>query len=129
MAGKSGRIGPQEQRFLELLLSGNSVAEAGRQLGIAERTAYRWNVDPELKAALKEMEGEKLSRAIRMLSVVAGKAVATLAANMQADVPAAVQVRAALGILDQVVKLKTALELEERVAQLEQMLVGKEGNT
>lgn len=122
-----GKLTAQKLRFIEALASGLSIAKAGEEAMVSPATSYRWSEEPEVVAKLTELQDASLTSATRLLSRLATTAAATLGTNMQSDRPASIQVRAALGILDQAIKLKTALELEGRVLALEKLLEVKEG--
>ncbi len=105
--------------------AGRTVAEAAQQAGIAERTAYRRLKEPHVQQQLREVRAALHDRAVGRLADSLDAAVATLVRDLEASSPS-VQVRAAVAILEQGVKLRTSVELERRVAAAEAAVTQEE---
>ena len=107
------------------LATGSTVAEAAQRAGIAERTAYRRLKEPQTQQQIREVRAALLDRAVGKLADSMDAAVATLVRNLTAA-PPSVQVRAAVALLEQGVKLRTSVELEQRVAAAETAVTQEE---
>lgn len=120
--GKPTTLRPGQARAIEALLASESVPEAARLAGVPQRTLYRWLDEPAFAAALRRAESRIIDEAARRLARVTTKAIATLEAMLDdPSVPAATRVRAALGVLDQAIRLRELRDITERVAQLEEI--------
>ncbi len=119
--GKIHRI----DALVTALAAGTPVAEAAARAGIAERTAYRRLQEPQVKQQIREIRAEVVTRAVGKLADSMDAAVATLVRNLAAESPS-VQVRAAVAILEQGVKLRSSVELEQRVAEAEAAVTQEE---
>ena len=106
------------------LAAGTTVAEAAQQAGISERTAYRRLAEPHTKQQIQDVRAVLFTRAVGRLADGMDAAVATLVRNLS-DAPPSVQVRAAVALLEQAVKLRTSEELAQRVAALEVEVAGE----
>ena len=106
------------------LAVGTTVAEAAQQAGISERTAYRRLAEPHTKQQIQDVRAVLFTRAVGRLADGMDAAVATLVRNLAAPSPS-VQVRAAVALLEQAVKLRTSEELAQRVAALEVEVAGE----
>ena len=110
----------KREEAITALLAQPTIAEAARAVGLGEKTLRRWLQDPEFASAYRAARRQVTENALVALQRAAGKAVATLARNLSAPAPAAVQVRAALGILDQTFKAVELLDLGDEIAELKQ---------
>jgi hypothetical protein len=95
-----------DDRLLAALAAGRSVEDAARTAGVAERTAYR---DELISAALGELVD------------CASEAVATLRALLSAA-DERVRLGAAKSTLEQLLRLRETLTLNQRLAALERTL-------
>ncbi|MBB4931409.1 hypothetical protein F4561_002229 [Lipingzhangella halophila] len=82
------------------------------------RSIVRWNNEPEFQTRVREIRRELLDNVLGALSDAGVEAVTALRASLTADSDA-VRVRAAQAILTNVVSLRAALDVEERLARLE----------
>jgi hypothetical protein len=114
-----------ETAVILALAQGCSTDEAGRAGGVTGRTVRRWMTDPTFAARVSEMRVQILDRAVGALVGASTEAVATLRELMRGSSSDNVRMRAALGILDAVVTMRESLELERRIAALEDAM--KEG--
>jgi hypothetical protein len=118
--GADGALTGQRLAFAELLAGGSTVKAAAEQLSLSKRTGYRWADDPAIKAAVMAAQREHMDVALRALSRSARSAVVALVRNVSATAAPSVQVRAAMAILDSLLKLRQATEIEDRIAALEE---------
>src|SRR5262249_6668559 len=119
---------PKQQGLLEALLKGYSVPDAARELNIPRRTAYSWVRRPEFEAELRRGMRESLDQVLRALTRSGLQAVSVLRRNMGHDVSAGTQVRAAIAILEQTVKLGEHYGIEQRLLALEEALAAQGDN-
>lgn len=114
---------PRQLQAIEALLSSDTVPSAAKACGVPVRTLYNWLEEPAFIAALRRAENRVIDEAARRLARVTGKAIAALEAVL--DDPAShpgVRVRAALGILEQTLKVRSARDLDERLSALEEAI-------
>src|SRR5262249_47488493 len=109
---------PYHEFLLAAFASGGSVDEAAQQAGVSRRTAQRWRAlhHQEVLTARREMLDGMLSR-VRAALRAALERLESIAKNSEDE---AVAVRAALGLWDIFGRVSDRMELEERLAALEQ---------
>jgi len=112
------RHGRGEELLLSALAAGSSAEEAALAAGVSVRTVYRRLASPAFCSRLATMRDELVSAALGELVGCAEQAVATLRRLLEADAER-VQLGAARTILDQLLRLREAVLLEQRVATLE----------
>jgi len=113
-------IRPNQRKALEALAAGQTNRDAALVAGVAESTIYKWRSEDAFKQALQQATDDKLNDATRSIIGVVSVAIDTLqdvATNIEA--PPTARVAAARAILDNALKLRTQLELEQRLATLE----------
>lgn len=116
-----GRRTRGEERLLTALAAGSSVEQAARSAGVSERTAYRRLADPAFRSRLAIVRDDLVREALGDLVGSASAAVATLRRLLAAS-NEHVQLGAARALLDQLLRLREALELAQRVSALERRL-------
>jgi hypothetical protein len=83
------------------------------------RSIVRWKADdPDFQARVRDLRGQLLDSVLGRLADAAVKAVTTLEESLTAE-SEQTRVRAALGILSTLVSVRSAVDIEERVAALE----------
>jgi hypothetical protein len=115
------KITAPQQRAIVALLSTKNVAEAAQQANVGERTLFRWMAEDVLfKAALAVAEGEMINAATRRLLQHQDVAL-TVILSIMADkkLSAGVRLRAALAIVDTMLKLRELNNIEARLSALE----------
>lgn len=116
----SEKLTTKQQAAIAAILRCPTLAEAAKAIGVARVTVSRWMTDSTFKRELSKAEGDLIASATRRLATLTEKAIRTLEQLLQdKDTPAPVRVRAALGVLESMVKLKSFQNLEERVSDLE----------
>lgn len=113
MAGWNAR----QQRVAVLLASGSTIRNAAAETSTGERTIYTWLDDTGYRAFIASLRGRLLDEAIGKLTDSAA-AVGVLRGLLD-DLSGHVRLRAALGILDTLVKYREHIELDERLSELE----------
>ena len=115
-----------EDPLLLALACGATVEAAARQCGLSDRTVYRRLKDAEFKRRLEGVRADMVQRSAGMLTAAAGEAVRTLLALQKESAPAAVRLGAARAVLEIGVKLRQLVELEVRLAELEELVAGRD---
>ncbi len=112
-----------QQRAIAALIASKSTVEAAKIAGVGERTLRRWLTEPTFKAALAIAEQEIIGSATRRLLGYMETAIYVVA-NLMADrnVSAGIRLRAAGTILDYSLRLREMLNIEERLAALEEAI-------
>lgn len=109
-----------EDALVLALACGLSAEQAARQAGVSVSTAYRRLDDPAFRARLDDLRRDMLARAAAMLTAAAVEAVRTLADLLKPANGPSVRLNAARSVLEHGVKLRALVEVEERLADLEQ---------
>jgi hypothetical protein len=123
----NSKITPQQQRAVAALLSSKSVAEAAKQTGVSLRTMFRWmNDDPAFKVALSAAESALIDAATRRLLAHQEHAL-TVILSIMADkqYAAGVRLRAAMAVVDYMLKLRELRNIEDRLTALEEAYAGQ----
>jgi len=116
----SQQLSVKQRRFVTAMLSARTVADAARQAGIAERTAYLYLSDPHIQAALDHALDETLSHTAHQATAAMDRALAALCAILDdpASSPVA-RIAAARAILQVGPRLHESVTLTKRIASLE----------
>ena len=101
------------------LACGLSAEQAAKQAGVSPATVYRRLQDPAFQQRAEELRHEMLTRAAAMLTAAGVESVRTLADLLTPAYAPAVRLTAARSILDLGVKLRSLVELEGRLLDLE----------
>jgi hypothetical protein len=100
------------------LAGGKTVEAAAGEAGVSERTAYRRLEDPEFRRRVTEARATMVERALGKTADGMADAADTLRRLLTAG-SGPVQLGAARSLLELGVKLRESVELEERIAALE----------
>ena len=118
----SGNLSARKQRFVVALFAEPTILDAAKAAGVSERTAHRYVRDPDVKRALSEALDNLLGDVTRQTVAAMGAAVRTLAALHQAgDIPPGARVSAARAILGSGLTMREAVDLAQRVTELERL--------
>src|SRR5262249_28802731 len=98
---------------------GATVENAARKSGICERTVYRRLAEPAFRAQIAKLRTEMMQRAAAMLTAAAMEAVKTLMALQAPGISPAVRLGAARAVVELGTKVRESVELEQRIAALE----------
>ena len=107
-----------DERLLSALASGRSVSQAAQAAGLSERTVYRRLSGPAFQQRLSALRDELVTSALAELAGSAGAAVETLKGLLTSR-EERVQLAAAKAMLDQLLRLREAVALEQRLQALE----------
>ena len=109
---------PKQERVALLIAAGRSIKAAALETKCGERTVHGWLDDPRYRSLIAELRNRMLDEAVGSLAEATNEAVGTLRELLDDD-HANVRLRAAMGILDAVVRLREHVELEVRITALE----------
>jgi hypothetical protein len=114
----------KQDETIAVLLAVPTIAEAARQVGVGERTLFRWlHTDSAFQAAYREARRDAVQQAIARIQQATSTAVTTLEAVMRdSDKPSSSRVSAAKGVLELALKAIEFDDLEARVSALEAAL-------
>jgi hypothetical protein len=118
-----GRQNADDWLILELA-AGKTVAEAAGVAGLGERTVYRRLDDPAFRQRVADGRAAFVAQALAKLSEASGRAVQTLVTLLEAEADS-IKLGAARSILDLGMKLREAVEIEERLRRLEALQQGE----
>lgn len=124
MGGHGEKRARKQEAAIIALLQAPTIEEAAKVCGIGESTLWRWMQQPDFQAAYRDARRRVVEAALAGLQQAAGEAVGALRKNLTCG-QAGTEVRAAVAILEQAVKATELLELEERIARLEEALAGR----
>ena len=110
---------PKQDHAATLLASGMSVKNCAAKIDAGLRTVYDWLEQDEFRKLVGRYQAAMVDEALGKLSKTATKAVKTLVNCLDSNESDSVKVRAALGILDQLVRIRDATEIEQRLTDLE----------
>jgi transposase-like protein len=113
----------KEMLLVLALASGASVAAAARKTGCSARTLFRRLEDEAFRRQIARARTQLVTRATSMLAQTSIRAVATLRKLLNDQNPS-VKRMAARGVLDALARLSGQGEIEERVAELETVVLG-----
>jgi hypothetical protein len=113
-----------EDSLLLALACGATVEAAARQCGLSERTVYNRLGDDEFKKRLERVRADMVDRSAGMLTAAGGESVRTLMA-LQKDSTPAVRLGAARTILEMGLKIRQLVDLEQRMAELEELVAAQ----
>jgi hypothetical protein len=108
----------KQERLALLLAEGKTVKDAATLSEIGERTAFTWLADRRFQAFVYQLRGRMLDAALGRLADDATRAVDTFVALLDEET-ANVRLRAALGILGSMGRLREHVEFEQRLLVLE----------
>ena len=116
-------ISTNQERFITAVLSTRTIADAARQIGISERTAYRYLDEPEVRAALDSALDQALSQAAQRAAVGMDRALATLYTILEdANTPLTARIAVARLLLQTGPRLHETITLMQRMESIEKRL-------
>jgi len=116
-------LSPRQHRFVAAMMVARTVAEAAASVGVTERTAYKYLARREVKQALSDALDQAMSQATRLVVGSMADALETLQRiHTDEEAPSGSRVAAARAILASGPQLREALDIAERVAELEAKL-------
>src|SRR5262249_22596851 len=128
-AAESGRglvmaRGRKWESAVAALLTTPTMEEAARQVGISVRTLRDWLARPGVQRLYPEARPQVLEGAVGRLQQAGNRAVDALLRNLNCDRPA-VEIRAAVAVLNEAYRGLEVLDLESELAELRAKLEGR----
>ncbi len=111
-----------DDKLLMALACGGTVDQAAQAAGLSKRTAYRRLKNPDFRRRLTELRTDMATRTSGLLIAAGGEFVKTLMELAKPTAPAAVRLGAARAGLELGIRTRESVELEARVAALEQQM-------
>ena len=119
MSGSSQKLTLRQEQAIGALLCQPTFEKAAEMAGVGVATLRRWLKCREFIAHYREARRQMVEQAIARLQQVARDAVDTMAGCLQ-EASASIRLRASVAILEQAIKGVELVDLEERVALLEE---------
>src|SRR4051794_12460605 len=121
MKVQSAKLNRKQEQAVAALLTHPTIAQAAKSIGIGETTLLRWLEDDGFRQAYQSARRECVEAAVGLLQKASGSAVAVLVSVM-ADTakPGSVRISAARSVLDFAFKGAELLDMEVRLAALEE---------
>jgi transposase-like protein len=117
--------GKREAAALALAI-GKNVKAAARASHVGERTLHRWLGDEDFQRRVTQVRAELFGCAVGKLARLAGKAADALAKLLRSESDS-VRLQAARTILESGNRLREAVEVEQRLAAVEERLARRGG--
>jgi hypothetical protein len=118
----TAQLSPKQDACAALLATGKSVRDCAAEVDAGVRTVYDWLEQDKFKKQVAIYQSRLIDEALGKLAEAATKAVQTLIGCLDSTEGENVKVRAALGILDQLVRLKDLTDIERRLSALEERM-------
>ncbi len=115
------QIGTKSDRLALALAEGDTVQDAAEKAGIGRTTAYRRLADPAFRQRIHALRGGMIGDAVGRMAAGMSEAAGVLRELLKAE-SEAVRLSAARSLLDIGVKLRQAVDTEERLAAVESRL-------
>lgn len=110
----------RQSKALQALLSGDNVTACAKAGGVTRTTFYKWLAQPTFKAALNQADGEIIETLTRRLTSLGNLALNNLEAVLSdPKTPPGVRMRAAVEVVNCIIRLRELYTLENRLADLE----------
>lgn len=113
---------PRQERLLAALIEAPNVEAAAKRAGVSRGSVYNWLRDPTFKAALVRRQGEVFGDALRGLKVAMAAAVSRMV-GLLASKDDRLALMAAREVLATALRAHEAIDVEERLAEVEARLV------
>src|SRR5262245_50000279 len=115
MAAKSGNGSGRREALALALAAGGTVRAGAAKAKVSERTARNWLAEDAFRARVEELRAAMLERTMSTTIKASTRAAATLAKLLESK-DDRVKLGAAKALLEQAVRLREAVSLEQRVA-------------
>ena len=119
MNGHGEKLSRKQDAAIGALLSQSTISAAVQAVGLGEATLRRWLKEPDFLGAYRATRRDALEHCVALLQKAGSDAVEALQQSLQAT-SEGVRLRAACAILDYSMKGAELLDLETRIAVLEE---------
>ena len=124
--GGPPKISAAQARGIAAIIQYGTLEEAAAAANVGERTLQRWRQNPTFLTALAAAESELIGDAARRAAGMISSALDTIDGILaDPDIPAAVRLKAALGLLDRLIPLRDLATTEQRLVMLESLVSEK----
>jgi hypothetical protein len=108
----------KQERLALLLASGKGIKAAASEIEVGERTAHTWLDDICFRNLISDLRSRLLDAAVGRLVESTNDAVSTLVDLLSSE-RETVRLRAALGIVDSMIRLREHVDFDRRLLELE----------
>jgi len=123
----SQNVAPEKRSLLALALaSGSSIGDAAEKFGLSRRTVERWLAKPPFRRLIARLRSEMLASALGRMTGNMSRAADTVASLLEGAEPH-IRLRAARALLSLGLRMQDAVDLTERVRELERELAQRQG--
>ena len=119
MNGHGEKLSRKQDAAIGALLSHPTISAAAQSVGLGEATLRRWLKEPDFLGAYRATRRDALEHCVVLLQKAGSAAVEALQQSLRAT-SEGVRLRAACAILDYSMKGAELLDLETRIAVLEE---------
>ncbi len=120
MTGHGAKFGRKQEGAIAALLSSRTIEEAARACHVGYKTLLRWLEIPEFQKRYREARRKAVQQAIaRLQQSTSAATIVILRLMTDANVPAAVKLRAAESVIDHAIKSVELEDIEARLTALE----------
>ena len=121
------KLTPKQKVCIAALVDGKNYSQASMLAGVHTRTIARWRELPHFAHALKQAGNRSIADATMQITACLETAITFLLDVIQdADAPASVRTRAALGLIDRQIRLVETNDILERIEAIEVMVTGSQ---
>lgn len=123
---QTSELSRKQETFLLSLLSLSTLRAAANAAGISEDTGARWLKLPEVQARYQELKKHYIDDSLNELVGHTSEAISCMVGMMKdEEAPHAVRLRAAQLVIENVVELQKASDLEKQIQELKQLIQEK----
>jgi hypothetical protein len=127
MSGHGSKIDRKQDEAILALMTLGTYAEAAQTCGVAESTLRRWAKDPDFKREWRQRRQQVTEGVVAQLQIYALEAVQAFYKIMNDEKStASARLTAARSIMAYAFKGQDALEMEERIAEIEALVSEQE---
>jgi hypothetical protein len=112
---------PAQESVALLIASGAKIRSAAAKAQVGERTVHTWLDDPNFVALIARHRSRFIERGLGMLARHVSKSVTALAKCLDSESDSA-KVRAAEALLNQLLRFREHIDIEPRLAELEERI-------
>ncbi len=113
-----GELTPGQKRAIAELLTSGNVSKAAEVAGVGRVTVHRWMKQAAFRDALRQAEADALDAVQRRLVTLGAGAADALQDGLDSH-DMRLRLRAASTVLDRLMTLRTLIDLDARITELE----------
>lgn len=117
---KNGSLSSKQRRAIRALLVKPTIELAAKEAQVGETTLYTWLRTEPFRQALTEAESDAIDAAARRLVGLTEAAISVITYTLaDRTMHPALRLRAALAVLEQMLRLRDSVDHDRRIAALE----------